>query len=245
MIKQRFCRFVQFQTIAGKRNIDWPVPTHILTSWRDSEVNVYLHVYSLDVNSRAAYLTLKKTLINPYEKDRSGASSNQRIQAVVDELRDIHKYVYAGKDIVWRMWANEIVAKEPHLYETLVRDPPPANILRFMTLADDNPQATLRNFRRTVSVTSNLSETYSHKTHELKKYVDEATSLQADIAQKSERLRVVFHKIQSLTDGLNNYATANADLLQNMNQSFAQPAESEFSVETFQNIENVNDIDHE
>lgn len=183
-------------------------------------------------------------LIDPFEKDRAGASSNQRVQTIVNGLQSIHKFVYAGKDIVWRMWANEILSKDVHSQESLMHEPPSPGILRFMTLAEDNAQVRLRNARDTMSVASNISETYNARSSQVQTYVDEAIKLQAEIEAMMARLKVVLTLVQTHNNSLNDYSASNIELLQNLAPAISQPTESQFSIDTYNNINNMEDVDH-
>lgn len=95
---------------------------------------------------------LKKTLIDVQTRDRSGAASIAIVQQYVDQLKEIHKFNYSGRDIHWQIWATTILSAEAHRREAMLHKPPPGKINEFFTRALDHSDNVLRGVRQNVSI---------------------------------------------------------------------------------------------
>ncbi|XP_062559829.1 uncharacterized protein LOC134224486 [Armigeres subalbatus] len=90
------------------------ITTNLLHSWRDKEIHVLLHVYSLSVSSRKIFTTVKQHLIDPSNRDKSGAASTQIVVELSRDLRREHGDRWDAHEIVWTMWASAILSSPAH-----------------------------------------------------------------------------------------------------------------------------------
>lgn len=67
-------KFVTFYIRRAKRSVLLQYVTNdTLTSWRDKQIDLYIHMYSNSIDSAAMFSNLEKLLLNPEERDRAGA----------------------------------------------------------------------------------------------------------------------------------------------------------------------------
>lgn len=114
-------RFVLFYDAKSKRSLTLEKINNITRNhWRSKEIWLYAHVYSMSVSNLSLWKKVLKSLIEPLNRDRAGASTISEMNSVIVRLKEIHKLHYQASHINWIMWANRIQASEPHLREKLI-----------------------------------------------------------------------------------------------------------------------------
>nr|XP_029721445.1 uncharacterized protein LOC115262759 [Aedes albopictus] len=120
-----FDKFVLFQSGRRHYSLDkLKEGSSLLQSWRDKEITLLLHVYSLSISNRTVWNSVKESLINPSERDRSGAATTQAVVELADELRSKHGDYLDAHGMAWSFWANSILNGPAHLRESLKDHPP-------------------------------------------------------------------------------------------------------------------------
>lgn len=153
--------FVRFALLKDKSNhrcytIDKVTPT-LLQNWRNKEIQLLLHVYSLSVNSKGVFKTVRDTLLEPEERDKAGAASNKSLSELVQKLRHIHGTAWQANDISWMMWANAILTSEANQQDILMQEAPPAHLAKLFATKE---QPRLRAIRRSYAVAHNVNSGY-------------------------------------------------------------------------------------
>ncbi|XP_062556936.1 uncharacterized protein LOC134221767 [Armigeres subalbatus] len=125
-VEDEFHKFALFQS--GRRNYTLDKlneeKSNILQSWRGKDISLFLHIYSLSVSSRSVWNSVKDVLIDPEEKDRSGAAMTHAVFELADELRAFHCNNMDGHGMAWSFWANTVLNAPAHLRETMKDHPP-------------------------------------------------------------------------------------------------------------------------
>lgn len=111
-------RFVLFYDAKSKISLTLDKINNItLNPWRSKEIWLHVHAYSMSVSNLSLWKKVLKSLIEPLNRDRAGASTISEMNVVVGRLKEFHKLHYQASHINWIMWANRIQASEPHLRE--------------------------------------------------------------------------------------------------------------------------------
>lgn len=228
-------KFVQFSTKTARKVIEYDsISDKHLAGWKDVDLCVYVHIYSLSVNSQTTYKKLKKSLIDPAVADRAGASAFVEVQDLVAKLKETHRNNFQGSAIAWTIWANQILGSEGHAREQLMQGPPPANIIRLFTRAQDASSANLCAVRSNVSIGASVSQGLARHFEGMCTLADKMTLMAKDftlLAQEfNERVKLANTVAATNVETLTAVATA--------------VEETSFSNEVFDAIANVEDVDH-
>lgn len=227
---------MSYFTKSSKRNIDPQDLTPAnLVSWRSAVVHLYVYVYSKAISSLAIFKKVKKALLDPEQTDRSGAAAIVEIQEVVQRLKEIHKYNYAGAAISWTMWANKILASESHLRDGLMHSPPPGSLIELFTRAPDHADNILRNVRSNVSIGVSMNRANVQHLREIRATLDDFGALLGN-------LNLRFQELDSRVKLMENGAESNSELLNVVEDAVH---ENTFSQEAYNLVSNVPDYDHE
>ncbi|XP_062713473.1 uncharacterized protein LOC134290366 [Aedes albopictus] len=97
---------------------------NLLQNWRNKDISLYLHIYSLSVSNRAMWNTVKEALIEPTERDRSGAASTQALLDLTEELRNTHGGILDAHGMAWTFWANAIQSAPAYKRSSMMQYPP-------------------------------------------------------------------------------------------------------------------------
>ncbi|XP_062557191.1 uncharacterized protein LOC134222057 [Armigeres subalbatus] len=100
------------------------VKHNLLRNWRDKEISLYLHIYSLSVSNRAVWSTVKEQLIDPSDQDRAGAASTQVVLELTEELRKLHGEYLEAHGMAWTFWANAIQSAPAYKRSSMMQYPP-------------------------------------------------------------------------------------------------------------------------
>lgn len=149
--KQRFCsRFVLF--FVKKRNYEIAdITNQMLVNWKSLDVAIYVHVFSLSMHNQAIFKKAKKILIDVQVRDRSGAATNAVVHELAEQLKDKHRFHYAGADIHWKIWANAILDADAF-------QPPPGRIIELFTRAPDHSDNILNGVQQNVSIGKSVND---------------------------------------------------------------------------------------
>lgn len=208
----------------------------MLTNWKSIDVAVYIHVFSLNMSSKPLFIKAQKTLIDPQSRDRSGAASQSLLMALMDRLKDIHKFRYSGAEVHWQLWANAILAAKPEQQERLVFEPPPGQILSLFRLAPDHPDDVLRGVQQNVCIGKNVNNNIKAGIAGLRDSVDQLKNgfkeLQLSVQDLDRRLEL----LESTVD-------ANENILTGVEKAM-HVEENEVSTAAYNQVEYLEDPDH-
>lgn len=228
-------RYVLFTTNLGKRNLKFSdVTTQLLTNWQNTEVNVFIHIYSLNVSSQNLFKKIKKQLIDPANVDRAGAASNSMVREVADNLKEVHKFHFVGPDIAWTIWANQLMSMEPYERDAAINEPPPGKLIELFNRAMDPADHVLRGLQRNVSIGRTVSNLKNQEIQECRAIFDDMVDL-----MKRAQLKAV--ELDNRLKLMEQTAVTSSELLSTINEAVE---ESEFSGEFFERIQNQEDVDH-
>lgn len=125
-------RFLIFKEPVSKRTASLnEITTALLHFWKGKSVNALVCVYGSVVANGPTFKQLEKDLLELAQTDRSGAASMGAQNEMEMRLRETHRLHYVAMDINWSLWANQILAAEPHRQERMVVSAPPADIVHF------------------------------------------------------------------------------------------------------------------
>lgn len=125
-----FEKFILFYDTSCKKVVRSEVTLNVITHWKKKKMKIYVHPYSTSLANNEIFKFVSKRLLEPFDKDRSGACTNSQIDTIMARLRTINPSRYLAQDINWRLWATFISNSEPHLQEELINSPPPPELIR-------------------------------------------------------------------------------------------------------------------
>ncbi|XP_039439012.1 uncharacterized protein LOC120420127 [Culex pipiens pallens] len=188
-----FGKFVLFNDKSNRRlYAPEKLTENILQHWRKKEIHVLLHQYSLSVSSKAVFKTVKEALLDPAEKDKSGAAAIRAEEDVVKKLREVHGDKWRAHDIAWKMWATYITAGEPHQHSQMLLEPPPANIVQLFAAKES---AVVRNIQRNFSMAHNVQAGYPNEIATLRQA---ANILKEGIQTITSQFQILDRSIEAL-----------------------------------------------
>lgn len=237
-------RFVLFYDSKSKRSCPLSkINTTTLSHWRSKDIWLYIHVYSMSVSNLTLWKKVQKSLIEPLNRDRAGASTIAEMNILVAELKEIHKLHYQSNHINWIMWANRIQASEPHLREKLVRSPPPADMLHLFALARTTADATIAEMRQNLCVAENVNDGMCTGLARIRSLVDTVREMQNTILQLQSEQQTKIELLDYELKIMETQASTTQSLLNSMEQ--AVPAvETNFGRQLFSQIQDQEDVDH-
>lgn len=205
----------------------------ICRNLRDKDLNVLVHRYSSSIGSLKVWDRVKKTLIEPENRDRAGAHSTQALRELVDKLKKKHGYNLTAPDISWMAWANSIQSASPNLQEDLINELPPSHIIHLFRSVPVSEAAQLNNLQQHLRVASNVSDAYQEDLQNVRTWATEC----------QQEINGAFAKFFRRLDGIENRAAYGSNLLQAMN-SATLPSETTESRQFADLVSNQDDVDH-
>lgn len=229
-----FVRFALFRDKSNHRyyTID-KVTVNLLQNWRKNDIYLLLHVYSLSVNNRSVFKTVKDMLLEPAAKDRAGAASNRAVEKLVITLRNKHGASWKAQDIAWMMWANAIFTAEPHLQESMTNEAPPEHLAKLFAAKE---QQRLKAIRRSFAMAHNVNAGYH----------DEIVSIRASCNDLETTIQTLNNQMQLMKRRIEALETRDS-----LGQSFIsaaeetlQATETTFSQSLVSRVSEQEDTDH-
>lgn len=229
-------RFVFFQPKNTRKNIGVDdLTANMLVKWRNVELWVLVHVYSITMSSSAVFTSANNKLIKPALTDRSNADAHVVLQAAVLKLKEVHSNNYVSSDINWTIWAQKILTAEPHMQEHMYNEPPPGRIIELFHTAPIHPSSQLQNLRANLTIGANVAasmkqyvadveESFQHVEHIHRNY---------DLAMRDLGSRIKLLKVA--IDSSSNVLEMASEACQ----------ENEFSLEAYSSVTNAPDVDHQ
>lgn len=187
--------------------------------------------------NQQTYKRAKKAIIDPLERNRAGAATNLAVQEIAQQLKEIHKYNFSGRDIHWNIWANAILAADAHLRESMMSDSPPGKIIELFTRAPANPETVVRDLQRNVSIGMSVNNTTKEAVKQVRQELD-------TMKQVIEQLTKMWVTLNARFELLENSVQTNDEMLGAIGTA-ARVVESEVSENAFDQIEYLDDPDHE
>lgn len=161
---------------------------NLLQNWRDKEISLYLHIYSLSVSNRAIWNTVKECLIEPNERDRAGAASTQALLDLTEELRRTHGGLLEAHGMAWTFWANAIQSAPAYKRSSMMEYPP--QTLAGLFKAKEGIR--VNTIKRELETANNVNDSYHEDIVALRKTFD---TLRASV---NSSLKALDHRIEML-----------------------------------------------
>lgn len=208
--------------------------TKLLQNWKGKEIQLLLHVYSLSVSSRKIFNSVKQHLIDPSERDKSGAASTQLVVDLSKDLRQRHGNLWDGHEIAWTMWASAVLASPAHIRENMIDSVPPKH-LQHLFRAKDGPR--IDNVKRGLAVAHNVNASFCEDITGLK---EAFSSLEKLFENMQLQLTFVRHRIEALED-----RGRMGDSFITAMETSMTVSEGEFSQHIAGQVVDMEDVDHE
>lgn len=237
-------RFILFYDTKSKRSFLLDKITETtLNHWRSKEIWLYIHIYSLSVSNLTLWKKVVKTLIEPLNRDRAGASTVSDMNILVTQLKDVHKLHYQSNHINWIMWANRIQASDAHLREKLIKSPPPADMLHLFAVAKTSADDTIVDLRQNLSVAENVNAGVSSDLERVRTLFNNVVEIQSTILKLQVEQQTQIDLLNQELIAMEIRASTTRSMISSMEQ--AVPAvESEFGRQIFSQIQDQEDVDH-
>lgn len=237
-------RFILFHDSKAKRSVALNKITEItLNHWRSKEIWLYIHIYSLSVSSLTLSKKVVKSLIEPLNRDRAGASTVSEMNTLVEHLKDVHKVNYQSNHINWIMWANRLQASEPHLHEKLIKSSPPADKLHLFAVAKTSADNTIIDIRQNLSVAGNVNKGVNTGLSRVRLLFDKVVQTQSEIIKLQTEQQTQIDLLNHELNAMEIQATTTRSLINSMEQA-VPVVETEFGREIFSLIQDQEDVDH-
>lgn len=227
-------KFVGFVDGKGKRNYSLAAVSEVdLTRWRDRIVPMNVYTYSVTVASRSHWTQVERVLIKPAEVDRAGAASMNEIANMVVQLKEIHGAQYRGTDITWQQWANYVLRQDAHAQSNLIREPPPTHLIHFFSHTRTDADDLVAQIRQNLCIGERVN-----------RGIDlEVSVLRSAFNNMKGTVLTLFDDFDRRLTALEDKLATNQNLLDGFQEAVGVE-ENEFGVQEFENIVNMEDIDH-
>lgn len=223
-------KFVTLQDQIKKKayNIS-AITSRLLTSWRGKEIKLFVHPYSVNVDTNSQHQMVLKRLIAPNNPDRSGAHSTREDAVLATELKTRHPEL-EGHHSSWLLWANTIHSSAAHKQEEMKNAPsPPLELAKYFRWTGVSEAARLQSVYRGATVAHAVNGGWMKDIEEVYQGVTSAVSILSNVARKLE--------------GMISKGKAAEEIITAV-QSAVRPEESELSKVLADSVTNCPDIDH-
>lgn len=209
-----------------------------LGKWSDERIlTANICEYSTAVNSKAAWTSVEKKLIQPAERDKSGAAAEAEIGKLVDLLKSTHRYHYTAAYICWRQWADYLTKQPAHLREGLISKPPPSHLIHLFAHAYSDADALISEIRTNLNIGEGINEGLSQDLAKFRKCFDVvkkfAVELSHAVDAMDERLIALEQKSEINRENLSRF------------QEAVGPEENAFGIQMYSKIGVQDDVDHD
>lgn len=237
-------RFILFYDSKSKRSVTVDkVNMTTLSHWRSKEIWLYIHVYSMSIANLSLWKKVQKTLIEPINRDRAGASTIAETNTLAERLQAIHQLNYQSNHINWLIWANRIQASEAHLREQLMTRPPPPDILHLFAHARTSADDTVTEFRQNLRMAENVNEGVTSGLSRVRILVDDILKIQNAIAELRDEEKTKIELLNHELKTMEIQSSTTRSLITSMEQVL--PAtETDFGRQLFSQIQDQDDVDH-
>lgn len=202
-----------------------------LQKWNGKQLNLRIHSYSLSVQSLQMWMQAENKLIQPAQKDRTGAHSTREAEKLKNQLKEDHSWRYKGvTDIHWAMWANFIQASPAHRRESLAKGSPPDHLSTVFTPGLEDASSKLSTMRKDLQVAKTVNAGYGRKIKALQATFNALSVLMADM--------------KVIVDSLVEKVDEDEKLLTAVAQSAAVD-ENELSLSLAESVNDCLDTDHD
>lgn len=237
-------RFILFYDSKSKRSMALDKINSItLNHWRSNEIWLYVHVFSMSIANLSLWKKVQKSLIEPLNRDRAGASTIAEMNALVGRLKEIHRLHYQSNHINWIMWANRIQASESHLREKLIDSPPPPEMLHLFAIVRTSADDIISDVRQNLGVADNVNEGVSFSLSRVRILMDDILKIQNAITdlrnEEKTKMELLNHELKAMEM----QATTTRSLITSMEQALPV-TETDFGRQLLSEIQDQEDVDH-
>lgn len=227
-------KFLSFIDGKGKRNYFLnSVSESDLVRWRDRVVPMNIYIYSTAVSSRNSWLAVEKSLIKPAEVDRAGAASINELNIMVAKLKEVHALHYRATDITWQQWANYILRQDSCNHARLIAQSPPTHLIHFFAHARTDSDELVAQIRQNLSIGDRVNSAIASDVSNLRSAFDHMKI----IVMQS------FDDFDKRLSAVENNIAVNRNLLDGFQEAVGVE-ENDFGLQEFENIANIEDVDH-
>uniref|UniRef100_A0A336MIY3 CSON000663 protein n=1 Tax=Culicoides sonorensis TaxID=179676 RepID=A0A336MIY3_CULSO len=233
-------RFVLIQDKAQKKCIgidDLKNKKLHTMSFGSDPIACFVQVYGNKIQKLDQYEAAKKQLMCPTECDRGGAATNSATFELAKKLKEIHGRVIWGQEVAWFQFANFILASEAHVQTELTESLPPPHIMRFFSLASENPIQQNISARRTVELGKRVNKGMRESISALSQDVDILIDHHRNGLSMAQALKT---KILAIKDQIDNN-----DYLMDGLAMTVETEITEFTQELKRGITDMEDVDHQ
>ncbi|XP_058457049.1 uncharacterized protein LOC131434398 [Malaya genurostris] len=209
------------------------ITSRLLTSWRGEQIKIFIHSYSVNVETNAQHQMVLKQLLSPNNPDRSvcgsGAYSTYDDAALATELKESHPEL-EGHHSSWLLWANTIHSSPAHKQEEMKTAPaPPLELAKYIRWTGVSEAARLQSVHRGASVARTVNSSWMIDAEEIYRGLTSAIFILSNIAQKLDKMLYKGKAAEEIIVAV---------------QSAVRPVESEISTGLADSVSNCPDIDH-
>lgn len=238
-------RFVRICDTVGHayHNIDDVTDCELL-NWSDGrKLEIHVYPYGTTVVTKAQWTKIHKgqnALVPAIQTDRAGAPTEAEVEAIVEQLKEIHRFHYSAPHITWRAWADFILKKKPEERELFMRKPPPYKLIDLFRPVHVNADIELAAITNDVTVAESVSEGVILDIDGLiNSYECQMVASKARRAVEKAVEKTYLYKLKAFKVKMD----ATHQTLNVVSQR-ARPHENAMSLEYLESIGNQEDVDH-
>lgn len=237
-VEEDLDKFVTLFDNKSRRFIDLNgITSKDLQRWSDDRLlNLHICQYSHAVSNKALWTAVEKKLLEPAERDRSGAAAESAIATVVEQLKEEHRLHYRAAYICWRQWADFIFKQPAHLRGRLIHDPPPQHLIHLFARTHSDTDMLVNELRQNLSIGEGINSGITLDVVSLRNAFDPMKICVFELYKATKdfevRLTALEHKCQNNNETLSLF------------QEAVGPVENEFGKEMYSNIGEQDDVDH-
>lgn len=205
------------------------VTPRLLASWRGKQIKMFIHAYSVNVETNPQHQMVLKQLIAPNNPDRSGAHSTRDDAALAKELKNNHPEL-EGHHSSWLLWANTIHSSAAHKQEEMKNAPsPPLELAKYFRWTGVSEAARLQSVHRGASVAHAVNGGWMKDVEEVFQGISSAVSILSNVARKLEGMIAKGKAAEEIIIAV---------------QSAVRPEETEVSKVLADSVTDCPDVDH-
>lgn len=233
-------KYISFYDKAHKKAYDLTsLSTKVLVSWKEKPIELYVHVFTASVSSARLFGVVGKKLLRA-ETDRAGARTNAFLQEIIGKLKEHHSRFYRAHNFQWETWAACICKKsesDPLTIDRLIQQPPPANIIHLFARAPETGDQQLEEVRQNVSIGAAINADVRKDIEACEACLQKARELMRDLQMCLDDLAKRLESIQLKANARNDIV----DVVQTQ----IRPSESQFGIDLLEEIEDLEDYEHD